>query len=706
MKNLNHTFRSVLFSSFWFLAVFMSSSYAAATELPNGGSISGEISTPGEVDTYSFTANAGDTVRLRVADTTRIRSVNSFSPEIELFSPSGALLASNGVNAIGDPFLVAEIGRILTESGEYSVSVRHDRPFGDETGIYDLYFVALPGANENEGGVLVVSESLVSDRIDLGDMDSYTFSANAGQTVFLRLRHDSERIGDILFQLFDPNGNSIGDPTIMSGFVFTTLERQLLMTGTYTVVVSGFIEQFINFPDGDVDGVTYDLFYSLIQIPGANEGGGISGGQAIDQVIDLGGFDTYAFTPNTLDASVSFTVIDLDDSSLSPRIFLFDPNGDLIRSGVGLTVASIDADLTIPGQYTLVITDEDSTFFDSTSNLLVDASERGEGPYRLTGVGDFTGAARTCNGLVVTVDLSLGQVATSGDDVIVGTAGDDTIVAFEGNDTICGLSGNDTINAGLGDDWVDAGAGDDSVFGLAGADVLRGGAGADEIVSGNDDDLVAGGGGADMLNGGLGDDLLFGDSGDDSLFGQGGSDLIFGGDGVDFLLGVGGADELHGQNGSDVLNGGLDDDVLYGGDGEDTLFGLLGADKLDGGMGDDLVFGQLGADTVLGGGGNDKLFGNEGDDVITALSGTNVINGGAGNDTISGGSGDDSIFGDGNLQQAGDDVIDGGSGSDLILGFSGSDTITSTDGSVDTVNGGPDTDNCITDGIDIVFLCP
>lgn len=80
----------------------------------------------------------------------------------------------------------------------------------------------------------------------------------------------------------------------------------------------------------------------------------------------------------------------------------------------------------------------------------------------------------TCNGLTVTVNLTLGQNPTNGDDVILGTEGPDRIRALGGNDTICGLGGSDIINAGSGDDWVDAGAGSDVVYGLSGADVLRG----------------------------------------------------------------------------------------------------------------------------------------------------------------------------------------------------------------------------------------
>lgn len=313
---------------------------------------------------------------------------------------------------------------------------------------------------------------------------------------------------------------------------------------------------------------------------------------------------------------------------------------------------------------------------------------------------------KNCNGKLVTVNLALGEVPTTGNDVILGTPNADVIAALSGNDTICGLGGDDIINAGPGDDWVDAGSGNDSVFGLTGADIIFGGEGNDEIVSGSDDDHIHGDDGEDTLNSGLGSDIVYGGSGADQIFGQAGDDVLFGEEGDDFIIGVDGNDIIEGGLGNDVLNGGPGNDNVSGNEGNDLVFGLAGNDVVDGGVGNDQVFGQVGADTIIGGSGNDSLFGNEGDDTINGRAGMNIINGGPGNDTINGGSGDEQIFGDGSLQQAGNDIINGGGGSDVILGFAGVDTIIADDGVADTVNGGPGVDSCSTDALDTVFNCP
>ena len=142
-----------------------------------------------------------------------------------------------------------------------------------------------------------------------------------------------------------------------------------------------------------------------------------------------------------------------------------------------------------------------------------------------------------CQGNLVTVDLSQGEIATAGNDVILGTEGNDTIFGRNGDDIICGLGGDDVIDAGWGNDTVYAGVGNDSVVGLRGADTIFGGIGNDTLNGGNDDDNIFGGGGADTLLGGNGNDRLFGTAGNDRLLGQNGDDVLNGGTGINRLFG-------------------------------------------------------------------------------------------------------------------------------------------------------------------------
>lgn len=165
-----------------------------------------------------------------------------------------------------------------------------------------------------------------------------------------------------------------------------------------------------------------------------------------------------------------------------------------------------------------------------------------------------------CGGLEVTVDMSKGEVPTSGADVIRGTSGDDTINSLGGNDTICALQGNDTINAGDGFDKVFAGLGDDT---------LNGGVGNDQLIGGPGVDTSSGGNGNDTIRGGDGNDILQGGNGIDRIYGGNGNDTIRGGKFGDQLYGNLGRDNLFGDEGNDVLRGGAWIDTFDGGTGSD-----------------------------------------------------------------------------------------------------------------------------------------
>jgi hypothetical protein len=166
--------------------------------------------------------------------------------------------------------------------------------------------------------------------------------------------------------------------------------------------------------------------------------------------------------------------------------------------------------------------------------------------------------------------------------------------------------------------------------------------------------------------------------------------------------------------------------IITGGDGNDVLAGGAGADSIDGGAGNDDIDGFAGNDALKGGDGNDELLPNTGTDTLVGGDGIDTASygrraspsyslDGQGNDGAAGendvigadienveGSADTdaqtvTITGDGRgnrlTVQAGKGNITGGEGSDVLEGASQDDTISSRDGSPDTVicNGGLDT---------------
>ena len=188
----------------------------------------------------------------------------------------------------------------------------------------------------------------------------------------------------------------------------------------------------------------------------------------------------------------------------------------------------------------------------------------------------------------------------------------------------------------------------DVIQGTAGDDVICALGGNDRIDPGAGNDTVRGGAGEDTINAGGGNDRLSGDAGNDRLDGQDGDDTLYGG-----------ADD-------DILNAGLGDDKLSGGDDRDRLDGGSGKDTMKGGNGVDVMYAGPGTDTLSGGAGQDQLAGEEDSDRLNGGSGIDIIEGGSGNDTLDG--------------------RDGVGGND-------------------TVDGGPETDDCQADTGDTVKNC-
>jgi Ca2+-binding RTX toxin-like protein len=224
-----------------------------------------------------------------------------------------------------------------------------------------------------------------------------------------------------------------------------------------------------------------------------------------------------------------------------------------------------------------------------------------------------------CNGKAVTVQLSIGQLPTSGADVILGTSGNDVIDGLGGNDTICALAGNDTINSGPGNDWVDGGVGVDAINGGSGNDTIFTGPGA----TAGSGVFVSGGTGDDTIHGGADADDIRGSNGADRIYGNNGNDIINGGSGRDVINGGDGNDVIKGQGSRDIINGDDGDDIIHGGNEKDTINGGNGNDVIAGGPGDDVLRGDSGADSLGGGSGDDTLVGGpSGGDTCNGQSGS------------------------------------------------------------------------------------
>ncbi len=357
------------------------------------------------------------------------------------------------------------------------------------------------------------------------------------------------------------------------------------------------------------------------------------------------------------------------------------------------------------------------------------------------------------------------QDTATGADVIHGGDGDDYVYGYAGADKLYGEAGFDAFYPGPGNDIVYGGGQRDSMYSENapdGADVYYGGddrdsasygtrsaavkvtldnaandggtgegdnirADVENVTGGQGNDTLTGSasnnyldglGGADTLTGGLGADSMYGGYQDTAT----GNDVMHGGDGNDYLSGQNGADTLYGEVGRDTLVGGQDNDLLEAGSGDDTFYAentVDGSDNMYGRTGVDIVnyYGRsvdqtFTLDSVANDGASgendnvradiENLNGGSAVDHITGSSADNQLSGNGSNDVIDGQAGVDNISGG----DGGDDLT-GGDGEDFLSGSNGADSFTVQDGSKDTVFGGPDTDNVVSqDAFDSINEVP
>jgi hypothetical protein len=185
--------------------------------------------------TYTFQANTGDVLAVRVlecADFSCNPSFCPFSPCVELRDEAGLL-----VNQNCDGSQARITAERLPSSGVHSVIVREDG--ANDSGRYNLFVqrVNNPGLTES----IVSGDNLVVPLNNCGEVDTYTFNARAGDRVKISMVKDAVGNVDPRLELYDSRGRAVAipnsgsiDQTVTSNGVFTLLAySSSTQTGTY-----------------------------------------------------------------------------------------------------------------------------------------------------------------------------------------------------------------------------------------------------------------------------------------------------------------------------------------------------------------------------------------------------------------------------------------------------------------------------------------
>ena len=329
----------------------------------NGATHCGTIGVAHEVDTWTFTANAGDRIAVNIGEMT---DNNDFRPWIRLIAPNGTIL--------GDTAGVAAAvinGAAAPVTGTYQVQVASFDSLQDGTGTYRLTMMHTPGpitiSAGDEGGPLA-NAAMHTGTITTGDLDVWTFTANAGERIAVHIGEITDT-ADFRpwIRLWAPNGTILGDTAGVSAAVINGAAAPV--TGTYFVLVSSF--------DSGFDGTgTYRLSVAhtpaAVTVSAGDEGGPLTNGATHTGQILNGDVDVWTFDANAGDR-IGLNLGEItDNNDFRPWLRLWAPNGTILGDTAGVSAAVVNgAAAPVTGTYYVLVASFDSGF-------------DGTGTYRLT----------------------------------------------------------------------------------------------------------------------------------------------------------------------------------------------------------------------------------------------------------------------------------------------------------------------------------
>jgi hypothetical protein len=325
--------------------------------LTNGTANTGTNSL-GDLDLWSFTATAGDTIVLRLG-------AAAYNPRLDLYGPDGRLLATDGSGTSGDHDVSVSVQ--ATNSGIFTVISSAIAGFGN----YTLHLAKAPGEfviSPGDNGGALLNGTLNRATNSLGDLDLWSFDANAGDTIVLRM-------GSFTFnpwiRLYNPSGVLVGNVgSGASGVRDVDLVVPATNSGTFTVIASSFVGTGVG-----------NYVLSLAKSPGAvlvspgDEGGSMTNGWQHTGALEFGDLDVWTFDASNGDS----IVLRMSATNYNPLIRLYGPNGVLLGSAGSGVSGNRDVDLSVratnSGSFTVVAGSVTATA--STGNYLLNLAKSG-----------------------------------------------------------------------------------------------------------------------------------------------------------------------------------------------------------------------------------------------------------------------------------------------------------------------------------------
>ncbi|MCD4808256.1 MAG: hypothetical protein K8R13_11980, partial [Methanococcoides sp.] len=322
----------------YYLTVQRLNNPGGVTATNYGVTKNGLIYVNGDIDTYTFTGEAGDKVWIRFARSSDIST--AFDAQLRLYDVNGNKIAE-GI----EDLTRNELSCTLSDNGQYTILINQQDY--DRTG---KYWFALQSLNNPGGSTTVNYGNTTSGSIVAKDeVDTYDFTGEAGDKVLFRIARtvDSSALFDVQFRLYDKNGN-----LILQGRADPGNEQ------TITLPDNGQYSIFIN--DEDYDRIGYYSFVlQRLNNPGAATTATF-GGTYYGSISTSADMNTHGFTGEAGD-KVLFALVRSDSSSryCEIQIRLYDGNGNKIAEEIADGAKEITITLPNNGQYFFLVGERD-----------------------------------------------------------------------------------------------------------------------------------------------------------------------------------------------------------------------------------------------------------------------------------------------------------------------------------------------------------
>lgn len=321
------------------LSLEILNSTAYATPINCGDDLIGQIATTVQVISYRFDATAGEIAILQM------RSPNkSMESELEIYSPSGALLVSKFSSHLtrANELTLPETGSYLVLLSDYN---------GNDVGEYGFSFQIV---NRASCGVSLLCKPMdfgssgagVSEITQLAQLDAFYVTADENTSLVIQVYAKLKNF-EVNLKLYDPQGNILAAPTPKHGLV--RLEySDFPEEGKYLLVISD---------NSGNDKSDYEIFMERVDHGGCASYVGCSNMTQTRELDANGAMHSLRFDGEAgTFANISIDPVDI--YGLDPRLELYAPDGTRIYDQKGwASVNTGNFPLPQTGSYTILVSD-------------------------------------------------------------------------------------------------------------------------------------------------------------------------------------------------------------------------------------------------------------------------------------------------------------------------------------------------------------